>query len=99
MRAAARHELCGTWKSLHTTEEVLVDLLAVGLGDKPVELMSAQIPSEISVMGVKLTLSRVPGVLRGIALTTQGFRGEVVGGRIRDRKVQTSRDASTECGK
>lgn len=54
----------------HTTEEVLVDLLAVFLGDKP-GMMLAKLFNPIGISGAFLTLSRVPGALRGIALTTR----------------------------
>lgn len=62
----------------HTAEEVLVDELAVGLRDKPVTAGLAQkLPEQDDAVkkpdnkGRKRTLSRVPGVLRGIALTTR----------------------------
>lgn len=54
----------------HTTEEVLVDLLAVFLGDKP-GMVLAKLFNPIGISGASLTLSRVPGALRGIALTTR----------------------------
>ena len=61
------------WFSLHTTEEVLVDLLAVVLGDKPVPLLVDL--SERIVRTRIHTLSRVPVASRGIALTTPENNG------------------------
>lgn len=58
----------------HTAEEVLVDLLAVGLGNKPDDSVSlGRSQNKVTVqIYFEHTLSRVPGVIRGIALTTLG---------------------------
>lgn len=57
----------------HTTEEVLVDLLAVVLGDKPWSLLvSCEIEKYLARSRWSLTLSRVPSAIRGIAQTTRG---------------------------
>lgn len=55
----------------HTAEEVLVDLLAVVLGDKPGLSLAIDLKGISQGVGER-TLSRVPGALRGIALTTPG---------------------------
>lgn len=47
-----------------------MDLLAVFLGDKP-GIMLAKLFNPIGISSASLTLSRVPGALRGIALTTR----------------------------
>lgn len=66
----------GHW--LHTTEEVLVDLLAVVLGNKPGAL-SVKFRLK-SCANHYITLSRVPGAIRGIALTTPEKMGDLKDG-------------------
>ena len=61
--------------SSHTAKEVLVDLLAVVLGDKPrtmwisLRRMDTRNKVNCNCSNEARTLSRVPGANRGIALT------------------------------